>query len=56
MEQQQIVDDVALRHPEWTGEPTAGWEAGDEVVIRLTVVDVTGNYPTPCDLPLRVAN
>lgn len=46
MEQQQIVDDVALRHPEWTGEPTAGWEAGDEVVIRLTVVEATDSVIT----------
>ena len=40
----------------WLGNLDTTALLNGDYLIRLTVVDVTGNYPTPCDLPLRVAN
>jgi len=40
----------------WLGNLDTTTLVNGDYIIRLTVVDVTGNYPTPCDLPLRVAN
>lgn len=40
----------------WLGNLDTTTLVNGDYLIRLTVVDMTGNYPTPCDLPLRVAN
>ena len=30
--------------------------ANGDYIIRVTVVDQTGNYPTPCDVPVTIEN
>lgn len=40
----------------WLGNLDTTTLVNGDYLIRLTVVDVTGNYPPPCELALRVAN
>ncbi len=40
----------------WLGTLDTTMLLNGDYVIRLTAVDLTGNYPSPCDLPVRIEN
>ena len=40
----------------WLGTLDTTTLLNGDYVIRLTVVDLTGNYPPPCDVGVRVEN
>lgn len=40
----------------WLGTLDTTMLLNGDYVIRLTVVDLTGNYPPPCDVPVQVEN